>query len=310
MIRQSIITILALSCSWSAMAECPENQVCSNSTSAISGHGYPTDIPKWNVAPSENNTIGKGEISVSEIGNYDPDGDEVIANSKTYRWCNGEGDCFESFANSPSLTINPSDIDRVFEYGVGFKPLTVTYSGKVEKGYPKATRTFESEPLPVALEYPPDGTKGVCYEAQTVDFMNVTIANIDLNLSGSRRYRLSFPTLAFDFLPGVVERTQSADLSKVNFYPPAASKFQDKKLPDKLVVNFSYDGLDPEPIKLAKESGSPEWGFVMYNLDEDKVSYPAVNPMLKITYFTFQFPMSGTSQDNRTSMVNCQQFDH
>ena len=307
MIRQSIITILALSCSWSAMAECPENQVCSNSTPAISGHGYPTDMPKWNIAPSENNTIGKDEISVSEIGDYDPDGDEVIANSKTYHWCNGEGYCF---ANSPSLTIKPSDIDKVFEKGVGFKPLTVTYSGEVDKGYPEATRTFESEPLPVALEYPPDGTKGVCYEAQTVDFMNVTIANIDLNLSGSRRYRLSFPTLAFDFLPGVTEMTESVTDSTVHF-SPSTPKFQDKKLPETLVANFSYDGNNPIPITLTKQPIPPQYGLVIYQTTGLNLNlpYPEANPEITISNLQFQFTMAGSDQDRRKSMVNCQQFD-
>ena len=85
MIRQSFITILALICSWSAMAECPESQVCSNNTSAIAGHGYPTGMPEWNVAPSENNTIGTGSISVLPIQELDPDGDKVIADSKTYQ---------------------------------------------------------------------------------------------------------------------------------------------------------------------------------------------------------------------------------
>ena len=307
MIRQSIITILALCCSWSAMAECPENQVCSNHTPAISGHGYPTDMPEWNVAPSENNTIGTGPISVRPIQDLDPDGDEVITDSKTYQWCNDQGECF---ANSPTLTINPSDIDRVFEYGVGFKPLTVKYSGKVDKGYPEATRTFESESLPVALEYPPDGTKGICYEAESVAVLSLNVSQISSSVSGSRNYRLSFPTMAFDFLPGVVEQTQPDDRNNVEFYPPTVAKFQDKKLPDKLVVNFSFDGLAPEPITLAKSQMSPEWGWVAYTLNGGEASYPTANPEVKINTFDLQFQMSGTSQDNRTSMVNCQQFDH
>ncbi|CAH6811108.1 conserved exported hypothetical protein [Vibrio chagasii] len=307
MIRQSIITILALCCSWSAMAECPENQVCSNHTPAISGHGYPTDMPEWNVAPSENNTIGTGPISVRPIQDLDPDGDEVIADSKTYQWCNDQGECF---ANSPTLTINPSDIDKVFDKGVGFKPLTVTYSGKVDKGYPEVTRTFESEPLPVALEYPPDGTKGICYEAQTVDFMNVAITNIGLNPSGSRQYRLSFPTLAFDFLPGVVEMTELASLSPVHF-SPSTPKFQDKKLPETLVVNFSYDGHNSIPIALTKQPIPPSFGLVKYEtIGQDfGLSYPEVNPEITIRKLDFQFMMAGSDQDRRKSMVNCQQFD-
>ncbi|MFM2639721.1 hypothetical protein AAFX33_00365 [Vibrio chagasii] len=307
MIRQSIITILALCCSWSAIAECPENQVCSNHTPAISGHGYPTDMPEWNVAPSGNNTIGTGPISVRPIQDLDPDGDEVIADSKNYQWCNDKGECF---ANSPTLTINPSDIDKVFNKGVGFKPLTVTYSGKVDKGYPEVTRTFESEPLPVALEYPPDGAKGICYEAESVAVLSVLVNNIASDVTGSRNYRLSFPTMAFDFLPGVVEQTQPDDRNNVDFYPPAVAKFQNKKLPDKLVVNFSFDGLAPEPITLAKTQMSPEWGWVAYTLNGGEASYPTANPKVKIATFDLQFPMSGTSQDNRTSMVNCQQFDH
>lgn len=307
MIRQSIITILALCCSWSAMAECPENQVCSNHTPAISGHGYPTDMPEWNVAPSENNTIGTGPISVRPIQDLDPDGDEVIADSKTYQWCNDKGECF---ANSPTLTINPSDIDKVFNKGVGFKPLTVTYSGKVDKGYPEVTRTFESEPLPVALEYPPDGTKGICYEAQTVDFMNVAIDNIDLNLSGSRRYRLSFPTLALDFLPGVIEKTELVSAQTVNF-SPSTPKFQDKRLPETLVVNFSYDGNNPIPITLTKQPIPPQYGYVIYQTTDSNLElpYPEANPEITISKLDFQFMMAGSDQDRRKSMVNCQQFD-
>ena len=306
MIRQSIITILALSCSWSAIAECPENQVCSNSTSAISGHGYPTDMPKWNIAPSENNTIGKDEISVSEIGDYDPDGDEVIANSKTYHWCNGEGYCF---ANSPSLTIKPSDIDKVFEKGVGFKPLTVTYSGEVDKGYPEATRTFESKPLPVALEYPPDGTKGICYEAQSVNTMQITVANIGSNPPGSRRYRLSFEALAFDSVPGVVETTEPATTGHVPFYP-TTPKFKSKKLPETLVVDFSYDGNNPIPITLTKDPIPPFVGYVLYRSPDGlDLDYPKTNPEITITNLAFDFNMVGSDQDRRTSMVHCQQFD-
>ncbi|ARV73044.1 hypothetical protein [Vibrio campbellii] len=306
MIRQSIITILALSCSWSAMAECPENQVCSNSTPAISGHGYPTDLPKWNVAPSENNTIGMDEISVSEIGDYDPDGDKVIADSKTYQWCNDKGDCF---ANSPSLTIKPSDIDKVFEKGVGFKPLTVTYSGEVDKGYPEATRTFESEPLPVALEYPPDGTKGICYEAQSVNTMQINFDNIDSNPPGSRQYRLSFEAMAFDSLPGVVETPESATVTDVNFYP-TTPKFKSKKLPETLVVDFSYDGKNPIPITLTKDPIPPFVGYVMYQTPYGSVfDYPKTNPEITINSVSFDFNMAGSDQDRRTSMVHCQQFD-
>lgn len=308
MIRQSIITILALSCSWSAMAECPENQVCSNHTPVISGHGYPTDMPEWNVAPNENNTIGTGPISVRPIQDLDPDGDEVIADSKTYQWCNDQGECF---ASSPTLTINPSDIDKVFDKGVGFKPLTVKYSGKVEKGYPEATRTFESEPLPVALEYPPDGTKGICYEAQVVDFMNLAFSNIVPNPLGSRRYRLSFPTLAFDFLPGAVEKTELASERTVRF-SPSTPKFQDKKLPTTLVVNFSYDGNNPIPITLTKQPIPPSFGLVKYETigQDSGPSYPEVNPEITIKKLEFQFMMAGSDQDRRKSMVNCQQFDH
>ncbi|CAH6866733.1 conserved exported hypothetical protein [Vibrio chagasii] len=307
MIRQSIITILALCCSWSAMAECPENQVCSNHTPAISGHGYPTDMPEWNVAPSENNTIGTGPISVRPIQDLDPDGDEVITDSKTYQWCNEQGECF---ANSPTLTINPSDIDKVFNKGVGFKPLTVTYSGKVDKGYPEATRTFKSEPLPVALGYPPDGTKGICYEAQSVNSMAVTIDNIDSNPSGSRQYRLSFPTLAFDFLPGVVEMTELASAGEI-FFRPSTPKFQNKKLPETLVVNFSYDGNNPLPIALTKQPIPPSFGLVMYQTNGQNLNlaYPEVNPEITITKLQFQFTMAGSDQDRRKSMVNCQQFD-
>lgn len=307
MIRQSIITILALSCSWSAMAECPENQVCSNHTPVISGHEYPTDMPEWNVAPSENNTIGTGPISVRPIQDFDPDGDEVIADSKTYQWCNDQGECF---ASSPTLTINPSDIDKVFDKGVGFKPLTVTYSGKVDKGYPEATRTFESEPLPVALEYPPDGTKGICYEAQTVDFMNLAYDNIDLNLSGSRQYRLSFPTLAFEFLPGVVEKEELVSEATVKF-SPSTPKFQDKKLPETLVVNFSYDGNNPIPITLTKQPIPPSFGLVIYQTTDSNLAlpYPEANPEITISNLQFQFTMAGSDQDRRKSMVNCQQFD-
>ncbi|UTZ22225.1 hypothetical protein [Vibrio campbellii] len=306
MIRQSIITILALSCSWSAMAECPENQVCSNSTPAISGHGYPTDMPKWNIAPSENNTIGKDEISVSEIGDYDPDGDEVIANSKTYHWCNGEGYCF---ANSPSLTIKPSDIDKVFEKGVGFKPLTVTYSGEVDKGYPEATRTFESKPLPVALEYPPDGTKGICYEAQSVNNMSISVNTIGSNVPGSRQYRLSFEAMAFDSVPGVVETQESVSQSIVNFYP-TTPKFKSKKLPETLVVDFSYDGKNPIPITLTKSPIPPFVGYVLYQTPNgSELDYPKTNPEITITSLSFDFNMAGSDQDRRTSMVHCQQFD-
>ncbi|CAH6942575.1 conserved exported hypothetical protein [Vibrio chagasii] len=305
MIRQSIITILALCCSWSAMAECPENQVCSNHTPAISGHGYPTDMPEWNVAPGENNTIGTGPISVRPIQDLDPDGDEVIADSKTYQWCNDKGECF---VNSPTLTINPSDIDKVFDKGVGFKPLTVKYSGKVDKGYPEATRSFESEPLAVALEYPPDGTKGICYEAQTLIFLSVNLNNIASNVQGSRKYKLSFPTMAFDLLPGVVEQTQLGVASSVDFHPSTTPKFQNKKIPDNLIVNFSFNGLNPEQITLAKQPISPEWGYVSYQLAAN-VNYPANNPVVEIATFSFEFNMAGTSQDNRRSMVNCQQFD-
>ena len=305
MIRQSIITILALSCSWSAMAECPENQVCSNSTSAISGHGYPTDMPEWNVAPSENNPIGAGPISVRPIQDLDPDGDEVIADSKTYQWCNDQGECF---ASSPTLTINPSDIDKVFDKGVGFKPLTVKYSGLVEKGYPEATRTFESEPLPVALEYPPDGTKGICYEAQSVNTMQISVGNIGSNVSGSRQYRLSFEALAFDSVPGVVETSESATAPDVNFYP-STPKFKSKKLPETLVVDFSYDGKKPIPITLTKGSIPPQWGYVSYKTAGSEVDYPKTNPEITIKSVTFDFNMAGSDQDRRTSMVHCQQFD-
>ncbi|PQJ60341.1 hypothetical protein BTO10_13325 [Vibrio chagasii] len=306
MIRQSIITILALCCSWSAMAECPENQVCSNHTPAISGHGYPTDMPEWNVAPSENNTIGTGPISVRPIQDLDPDGDEVIADSKTYQWCNEQGECF---ANSPTLTINPSDIDKVFDKGVGFKPLTVTYSGKVEKGYPEATRTFESEPLPVALQYPPDGTKGICYEAQSVNYMQISFTNIDLNAAGSRQYRLSFEALAFDSVPGVVETTESATVIDVNFYP-TTPKFKSKKLPETLVVDFSYNGKNPISITLTKSPIPPFVGFVMYKTPTgSQFDYPKTTPEITISDVSFDFNMAGSDQDRRTSMVYCQQFD-
>ncbi|MCG9567703.1 hypothetical protein [Vibrio chagasii] len=306
MIRQSIITILALCCSWSAMAECPENQVCSNHTPAISGHGYPTDMPEWNVAPSENNTIGTGPISVRPIQDLDPDGDEVIADSKAYQWCNDQGECF---ASSPTLTINPSDIDKVFDKGVGFKPLTVTYSGKVDKGYPEATRTFESEPLPVALEYPPDGTKGICYEAQSVNTMQINVENIGLNVSGSRQYRLSFEAMAFDSVPGVVETPESATASEVFFYP-TTPKFKSKKLPETLVVDFSYDGKNPIPITLTKSPIPPFVGYVMYQTPNDSaLDYPKTNPEITIKSVTFDFNMAGSDQDRRTSMVHCQQFD-
>ncbi|MBJ2146811.1 hypothetical protein JC606_10555 [Vibrio sp. IB15] len=306
MIRQSIITILALCCSWSAMAECPENQVCSNHTPAISGHGYPTDMPEWNVAPSENNTIGTGPISVRPIQDLDPDGDEVIADSKNYQWCNDKGECF---ANSPTLTINPSDIDKVFNKGVGFKPLTVTYSGKVEKGYPEATRTFESEPLPVALEYPPDGTKGICYEAQSVNTMEISVGNIGSNVPGSRQYRLSFEALAFDSVPGVIETTESATAAVVNFYP-TTPKFKSKRLPETLVVDFSYDGKNPMPITLTKLPIPPFVGYVLYQIPSgSELDYPKTNPEITITNLAFDFNMAGSDQDRRTSMVHCQQFE-
>lgn len=288
------------------MAECPENQVCSNHTPVISGHEYPTDMPEWNVAPSENNTIGTGPISVRPIQDFDPDGDEVIADSKTYQWCNDQGECF---ANSPTLTINPSDIDKVFDKGVGFKPLVVKYSGKVDKGYPEATRTFESEPLPVALEYPPDGTKGICYEAQSVNTMQINVENIGLNVSGSRQYRLSFEAMAFDSVPGVVETPESATASEVFFYP-TTPKFKSKKLPETLVVDFSYDGKNPIPITLTKSPIPPFVGYVMYQTPNDSaLDYPKTNPEITIKSVTFDFNMAGSDQDRRTSMVHCQQFD-
>ncbi|MCW1888883.1 hypothetical protein OK016_00420 [Vibrio chagasii] len=123
------------------MAECPENQVCSNHTPVISGHEYPTDMPEWNVAPSEKYHRHWPYFRSSDSRAFDPDGDEVIADSKTLPVVYRSGECF---ASSPTLTINPSDIDKVFDKGVGFKPLDHYYSGKVDKGYPEATRTFES----------------------------------------------------------------------------------------------------------------------------------------------------------------------
>ncbi|PQJ39857.1 hypothetical protein BTO00_20635 [Vibrio campbellii] len=305
MIRQSFITILALICSWSAMAECPENQVCSNHTPAIAGHGYPISMPEWNVAPSENNTIGTGSISVLPIQELDPDGDKVIADSKTYQWCNGEGYCF---ANSPTLTINPSDIDRVFDKGVGFKPLTVKYSGKVDKGYPEATRTFESEPLPVALEYPPDGTKGICYEAQSRGFITFRYYNMYSGAPAKRRYRLSFEGLAFDFMPGVIESSQSGTYSPIIFYP-TIPKFKNKKLPETLVVDFSYDGNNPIPITLTKVPYSPELGQVLYQTGRVNLKYPKTNPEIDIISLAYSFLIAGSDQDLRTGMVHCQQFD-
>ncbi len=298
MIRQSIITILALSCSWSAIAECPENQVCSNSTSAISGHGYPTDIPKWNVAPSENNTIGMDEISVSEIGDYDPDGDEVIANSKTYHWCNGEGYCF---ANSRSLTINPSDIDKVFDKGVGFKPLTVTYSGKVDKGYPEATRTFESEALPVALEYPPDSTEGICYEAGN-KAVQVMVLNIKQN--GDHTHYLQFPNMALGSLPGKLSQVANGAgvdfTSVVNAFIPT---FQEKALPEQLTVQYCHDDCKEwAEFEVTKEHPGPG-APTIYNA----LNIGLVSDGITVDAFNFQIAAQSNT-DYRTNMVHCTHF--
>ncbi|MFL7033385.1 hypothetical protein BCS71_08455 [Vibrio lentus] len=298
MIRQSIITIWALSCSWSAMAECPEHQVCSNHTPAISGHGYPTDMPEWNVAPSENNTIGTGPISVRPIQDLDPDGDEVIGSSKTYHWCNGEGECF---ANSPTLTINPSDIDKVFNKGVGFKPLTVTYSGKVEKGYPEATRTFESEPLPVALEYPPDGTEGICYEAGHKAVQVMVLNNTAI---GDHTHYLQFPNMALGSLPGqlsqVVYGAGANFTSAVNAFIPT---FQEKALPEQLTVQYCHDDCKEwaefEVIKEHPGPGAP----TIYNAQ----NIGLVSDGITVDAFNFQIAAQSNT-DYRTNMVHCTHF--
>ncbi|HGY9594933.1 TPA: hypothetical protein ACOJPH_002598 [Vibrio campbellii] len=300
MIRQSFITILALICSWSAMAECPENQVCSNNTSAITGHGYPIGMPEWSVAPSENNTIGTGSISVLPIQELDPDGDKVIADSKTYQWCNDKGDCF---ANSPTLTITPSDIDRVFDKGVGFKRLTVKYSGKVEKGYPEATRTFESEPLPVALEYPPDGTKGICYEAGD---QAVQVMVLGVSPSKGHTHYLEFPEMALGSLPGRLVEVGVVDLTvdftkTVNGFIPT---FQEKALPEKLTVKYCHDDckewVEFNVAKLHPGPGAPTI-YEAHNIG-------LVSDGIAVDSFNFQI-LAQSSTDYRTNMVHCTQFN-
>lgn len=299
MIRQSFITILALICSWSAMAECPENQVCSNNTSAIAGHGYPTGMPEWNVAPSENNTIGTDSISVLPIQELDPDGDKVIADSKTYQWCNDKGDCF---ANSPTLTINPSDIDRVFDKGVGFKPLTVKYSGKVEKGYPEATRTFESEPLPVALEYPPDGTKGICYEAGDKAVQTMVLST---SATGNHTHYLKFPNMALGSLPGKLSQVDSAQgidfTNAVNAFIPT---FQEKALPEQLTVQYCHDDCKEWiEFKVTKIHPGP-MAPTIYSARNMGV----VSDGVTLHDFNFQI-LAQSSTDYRTNMVHCTQFN-
>lgn len=298
MIRQSIITILALCCSWSAMAECPENQVCSNPTPAISGHEYPTDMPEWNVAPSENNTIGTGPISVRPIQDLDPDGDEVIADSKTYQWCNDQGECF---ANSPTLTINPSDIDRVFTKGVGFKPLTVKYSGKVDKGYPEATRTFESEPLPVALEYPPDGTEGICYEA---GHKAVQVMALNNTAIGDHTHYLQFPNMALGSLPGQLSQVANGQginfTSAVNAFIPT---FQEKALPEQLTVQYCHDDCKEwAEFEVTKEHPGPG-APTIYNAQ----NIGLVSDGITVDEFNFQIAAQSNT-DYRTNMVHCTQF--
>lgn len=280
------------------MAECPENQVCSNHTPAISGHGYPTDMPEWNVAPNENNTIGTDPISVRPIQDLDPDGDEVIADSKTYQWCNDQGECF---ANSPTLTINPSDIDRVFTKGVGFKPLTVKYSGKVDKGYPEATRTFKSEPLPVALEYPPDGTKGICYEAgnKAVQVMALNTTEI-----GDHTHYLQFPNMALSSLPG--QLSQVANGAGVNFTSAVNAfipTFQEKALPEQLTVQYCHDDCKEwaefEVTKLHPGPGAP----TIYQAQ----NIGLVSDGITVDEFNFQIAAQSNT-DYRTNMVHCTQF--
>ena len=121
---------------------------------------------------------------------------------------------------------------------------------------------------------------------------------------------MSFPTLAFDYLPGVVEKTELASERKVNF-SPSTPKFQDKKLPETLVVDFSYDGNNPIPITLTKQPIPPQYGLVIYKTTGDNLAlpYPEANPEITITNLDFEFMMAGSNQDRRTSMVNCQQFD-
>ncbi|MFS1978777.1 hypothetical protein BCU36_006350 [Vibrio lentus] len=298
MIRQSIITIWALSCSWSAMAECPEHQVCSNHTPAISGHGYPTDMPVWNVAPSENNTIGTGPISVRPIQDLDPDGDEVIGSSKTYHWCNGEGECF---ANSPTLTINPSDIDKVFNKGVGFKPLTVTYSGKVEKGYPEATRSFESEALLVALSYPPDGTIGICYEAGNKAVQVMALNNTAI---GDHTHYLQFPNMALGSLPGQLSQVANGQginfTSAVNAFIPT---FQEKALPEQLTVQYCHDDCKEwAEFEVTKEHPGPG-APTIYNAQ----NIGLVSDGITVDEFNFQIAAQSNT-DYRTNMVHCTQF--
>ncbi|MFL7037954.1 hypothetical protein [Vibrio lentus] len=298
MIRQSIITIWALSCSWSAMAECPEHQVCSNHTPAISGHGYPTDMPEWNVAPSENNTIGTGPISVRPIQDLDPDGDEVIGSSKTYHWCNGEGECF---ANSPTLTINPSDIDKVFNKGVGFKPLTVTYSGKVEKGYPEATRSFESEALLVALSYPPDGTIGICYEAGNKAVQVMALNNTAI---GDHTHYLQFPNMALGSLPGQLSQVANGQginfTSAVNAFIPT---FQEKALPEQLTVQYCHDDCKEwAEFEVTKEHPGPG-APTIYNAQ----NIGLVSDGITVDEFNFQIAAQSNT-DYRTNMVHCTQF--
>ncbi|MEZ9548513.1 MULTISPECIES: hypothetical protein [Vibrio] len=298
MIRQSIITIWALSCSWSAMAECPEHQVCSNHTPAISGHGYPTDMPVWNVAPSENNTIGTGPISVRPIQDLDPDGDEVIGSSKTYHWCNGEGECF---ANSPTLTINPSDIDKVFNKGVGFKPLTVTYSGKVEKGYPEATRSFESEALLVALSYPPDGTEGICYEAGN---KAVLVMALNAEAIGDHTHYLQFPNMALGSLPGQLSQVANGEginfINAVNAFIPT---FQEKALPEQLTVQYCHDDCKEwVEFEVTKEHPGPGAPTIY-----QAKNIGLVSDGITVNRFNFQIAAQSNT-DYRTNMVHCTHF--
>ena len=290
---------LSVTLSAAAATPCAENTVCAQ-TNTIEGHGFGNSAPTFEVPSDDDHTIGRNGIKVDQLSTEDEDGDSVDILSVKYHWCvDTENYCFQQ--NSRELVLDPNQIDKVFTKGTGFKNLTVAYSGEMQKGYPEETRKFTSEATEVDLAYPVDKTPGICYEAQNVLSMNISIKS--LNSSNiEREYKLSFSEMALEQLPGVITARALDTEETISFYP-TTPKFQTKKLPTELIVRLSYDNYAPTDITLKKTDIPPDIGYVNYNWSGPK-SYNDI----VIKTATFDFNMTGSDQDRRTSMVYCEQF--
>ncbi|GEM76321.1 hypothetical protein [Vibrio sagamiensis] len=298
-----ITLFLALGATSSTAATpCAVDKVCAQ-TQIIEGHGFSNAAPTLEIASDEHHTIGIGTIKVSPPATEDQDGDLVDMLKVEYHWCvNAENYCFPQ--KNRELTIAPDQIDKVFTKGVGFKALSVSYSGEMQKGYPESTRRFQSDPLPVALEYPADFTNGICYEAGNQAVTQMVI-NTDALEGETHTHNLEFPNMALGSLPGELSKTATSggiNITDVanNFIPT----FQEKALPEHLTVRYCHDAcrewVEFEATKIPTGGqGAP----TIYQAD----NIGKVSDGISLSEFNFQIKAK-PGKDYRTNMVHCTQF--